>query len=406
MKYVCSGAFSDCRSLTSINIPEGVESIDDGAFANCNNMATITLPESLKKIGYESFYYCKSLSVIKIPDNVEKIDEAAFAYCTKLNSLTLSEKLKIIGVSAFYACSDLSTIVCNAQVPPTKSPYMNKTGGHMSTDVFYNVDKQNCKLYVPQGCEEAYRATELWKDFNIIEMGKSGNNRVFLSQGTAWVDGFGYEQEGQYKLDDVKLFYYTIVGDTIIADKTYFKICCTKRCKTNYKLDFDDKGNEYVREKELITNDGGLCFFMREDDAGDVWFYTEDKNVFEEISHNTLYEYMADDLISRDLFLFNAKKTYAVGDRMPLGVIAFDSPNGFKDEGDYWDIYPYEVKAVDQVELLDGKIYQRYNNIFLEGVGPLNGPLVGIGTPNSYNADTNQLFAFSRNGQLIYRHEG
>ena len=41
----------------------------------------------------------------------------------------------------------------------------------MSTDVFYNVDKQNCKLYVPQGSEEAYRESELWKDFNIIEMG-------------------------------------------------------------------------------------------------------------------------------------------------------------------------------------------------------------------------------------------
>ena len=232
------------------------------------------------------------------------------------------------------------------------------------------------------------------------------NDAVFFTNGTAWVDGFGYEQEGQYKLDDVKLFYYTIVGDTIIADKTYFKIRCTKSCKTNYKLDLDNNGNEYVREKGLVTDDGGLSFFMREDDAGDVWFYTEDKDVFEEISHNTLYEYLAGDLIGRDLFLFNVKKKYAVGDSMPLGVIAFDSPNGFKEEADYWDIYPYEVKAVDQIELLDGKIYQRYNNFFLESLGPLNGPLVGIGTPNSYNADFNQLFAFYRNGQLIYRNEG
>ena len=33
------------------------------------------------------------------------------------------------------------------------------------------------RIYVPQGCEEAYRASDLWKDFNIIEMG-TGINEV------------------------------------------------------------------------------------------------------------------------------------------------------------------------------------------------------------------------------------
>ena len=234
------------------------------------------------------------------------------------------------------------------------------------------------------------------------------NGGTFLAQGTAWVDGFGYEQDGQYKLDDVKLFYYTTAGDTLINDKSYFRIRCTKRCMTSYKLDVDDEGNEYVREKSLYTDDGGLCFFMREDESGDVWFYTEDKNVFEEISHNTLYNdfNVADDLIRRDLFLFNAKKEYAVGDAFPLGVIVFDSPNGYKEGEGYWDIYPYEVKGIDEMNLIDGKTYKRYNKYFLEGIGPLDGPLIGIGRPNSLNADVNQLFAFYKNGQLVYRNEG
>ena len=239
----------------------------------------------------------------------------------------------------------------------------------------------------------------------ICETVAKGN--VYLTQGTAWVDGFGYEQDGQYKLDDVKLYYYTIVGDTIIADKTYFKICCTKRCKTSYKLVVDAEGNEYVRDKSLFTDDGNLYFFMREDESGGIWFYTEDKEIFEEISHNSLYNdiNVADALICRDLFLFNVKKTYALGDSMPLGVIAFDSPNGFKEE-DYWDIFPYEIKEIDDIVLLDGKAYKIYNRYFVEGLGPLNGPLIGIGRPNSLNADANQLFVFYKNGQLIYRNEG
>ena len=234
------------------------------------------------------------------------------------------------------------------------------------------------------------------------------NGGTFLAQGTAWVDGFGYEQDGHYKLDDVKLFYYTTAGDTLINDKSYFRIRCTKRCMTSYKLDVDDEGNEYVREKSLFTDDGNLYFFMREDESGDVWFYTEDKEIFEEISHNSLYNdiNVADALICRDLFLFNAKKEYAVGDVLPLGVIVFDSPNGYKEGEGYWDIFPYEVKGVDEINLIDGKTYKRYNKNFLEGIGPLDGPLIGIGRSNSLNADVNQLFALYKNGQLVYRNEG
>ena len=169
VKYICETAFSDCRSLTSVNIPEGVEEIADNAFFGCNQLTDVTIPESLKKIGRDGFYGCKSLSDIRIPDNVEEISYGAFLACTKLKRITLSEKLKYIGEAAFCYCSDLSTIVCNAQIPPIAIPNPDKT--YFYSDVFHDVDKQNCKLYVPKGCEEAYRASDLWKDFNIIEMG-------------------------------------------------------------------------------------------------------------------------------------------------------------------------------------------------------------------------------------------
>lgn len=229
---------------------------------------------------------------------------------------------------------------------------------------------------------------------------------IYLSRGAAWVDGFGYEQEGQYKLDGVKLCYYKIDGDSLINGKSYYRISRIKRCMTSYKLDVDGKGKEYVREKELIIDDEGVGFFMREDEAGDIWFYTEEKDVFEEISNNTLYKDFAEHLVRRDLFLFNIRHKYSIGDKLLLGVIEFDSPNGIIEEKNHWDIFPYEVKAVDEVSLLDGKTHKRYNKYFVEGLGPLNGPLIGFGSTNSFNADLNQLFAFYQNGQLIYRNEG
>lgn len=227
----------------------------------------------------------------------------------------------------------------------------------------------------------------------------------FLTKSTAWVDGFGYEQDGQYKTDDVKLFYYTAAGDTLINDKTYFRILRTRECKTSYKLDEDDEGNEYVSNKELVTQNDTLCFFMREDETGDVWLYTEDKNVFYEVSHNTLYEYLADNLVGRDLFLFNARKKYVVGDTLPLGMSALVDPDGLQESEDYWHIYSLDVEDVSERNLLDGKTYPIYNNYFIESIGPLDGPLSGIGSPNSYNLDFRQLFAFYRDGQLIYKNE-
>ena len=123
----------------------------------------------MRKIDRDVFYGCKLLSDIRIPDNVEEISYGAFLACKELKRITLSEKLKYIGEAAFCYCSDLSTIVCNAKVPPIEEPSLEKT--YVYSDVFHDVDKQNCKLYVPQGCEEAYRSSELWKDFNIVEMG-------------------------------------------------------------------------------------------------------------------------------------------------------------------------------------------------------------------------------------------
>ena len=176
-------AFALCSGLASVTIPEGITTIEELAFGGCANLVSVKLPESLTSIGPGVFSDCVSLSSIDIPKGTTRIGSGAFARCRSLSSITipegswyiypntfygcvnlaavvLPESLRIIDSFAFMSCSGLQSIVCNASVPPSYGQL-----------VFYGVDKQNCKLYVPKGCEEAYRAAELWKDFNIIEMG-------------------------------------------------------------------------------------------------------------------------------------------------------------------------------------------------------------------------------------------
>ena len=60
-----NSAFSNCRSLTSITIPNSVTSIEDYAFENCS-LTNITIPDSVTSIGTSAFDSCSSLKTISL----------------------------------------------------------------------------------------------------------------------------------------------------------------------------------------------------------------------------------------------------------------------------------------------------------------------------------------------------
>ena len=71
-------AFSNCTSLTSIDIPEGVTSIGDGAFRYCTSLTSISIPDSVTNIGEYAFFYCTSLTSVSIGKGVTSIGNYAF----------------------------------------------------------------------------------------------------------------------------------------------------------------------------------------------------------------------------------------------------------------------------------------------------------------------------------------
>mgnify|MGYP002518047305 CR=1 FL=1 len=68
-------AFSECFSLTSINIPSSVKSIGKEAFGDCSSLTSITIPSSVTSIGENAFWGCESLTSITIPTHITNIDE-------------------------------------------------------------------------------------------------------------------------------------------------------------------------------------------------------------------------------------------------------------------------------------------------------------------------------------------
>ena len=118
MTDIGEGAFRDCSSLKSIEIPAGVTSIGDQAFLECRNLESVTFAEGsqLTSIGSDAFKYCSSLTSISIPAGVTSIGEYAFYYCSSLTSISIPAGVISIGSYAFRDCSSLTSISIPAGV--------------------------------------------------------------------------------------------------------------------------------------------------------------------------------------------------------------------------------------------------------------------------------------------------
>ena len=73
-------AFSECSSLTSINIPDSVTSIGDHAFSRCSSLTSITIPNSVTSIGENAFEGCYNLELKAKENEANEDSKSIFSY--------------------------------------------------------------------------------------------------------------------------------------------------------------------------------------------------------------------------------------------------------------------------------------------------------------------------------------
>ena len=81
-------AFSWCKGLKNVVIPNSVITIRDDAFYACNLLANVNIPNSVTSIGKSAFNGC-DLTSVTIPASVTSIGEKAFAWCVNLANLAV-----------------------------------------------------------------------------------------------------------------------------------------------------------------------------------------------------------------------------------------------------------------------------------------------------------------------------
>ena len=189
IKEIGDYAFSNLSALRKVNMPEFVERIGESAFSNCSSLQKIDLSllSHLKAIGYSTFSSSSCVPAsLKLSDGLELIGSNAFSN-TGVTSVDFSNtSLSYISNNAFYACPITGTLsfpgtlrsIGNSAFASAKVSSIKLKSTEMvrldGADVFKSVDKTTCKVYVPKGLRNTYKANTYWSPFgdNIVEYGQ------------------------------------------------------------------------------------------------------------------------------------------------------------------------------------------------------------------------------------------
>ena len=137
---IAEDAFQFCENLTSVEIPDTVQTIGKNAFWSCHKLQHVTLPKNLAAVGDNCFRSCGLLAELEIPVTLQKIGLDAFCDTAWLKkqqaenplvqvnhilidgttcsgtAVEVPDGVTEIGNFAFYNCGNLQKIMLPASV--------------------------------------------------------------------------------------------------------------------------------------------------------------------------------------------------------------------------------------------------------------------------------------------------
>ncbi len=229
-------AFSNCNSLESIMIPEGIASIENYTFYMCSSLVSATIPDSVKSIGESAFIGCSKLSAnlydnsyyignannpyflllrakdknitgCIIHEDTKAIHENAFSSCENLVTVSIAEtaSLETIGFGAFQNCKNLQYIFIPKSVARILPAFQNCIS---LTDIYCGIESK------PEGWSNGWlancNATVIWGSQSvvpntIVETKTYGESTIYIlhpAEGytlhTKELDEEVYDEQGRF----------------------------------------------------------------------------------------------------------------------------------------------------------------------------------------------------------------
>lgn len=225
------GAYAFYRS--GLSNSEGFATIveaAESAFEGNASLSSLAGFENLPAISKRMFAGCTSLLTTTGLESVVSIGEGAFAGCSGLTSVRdFGGGLNKLDKGAFSGCSNITRVF----IANTEPPEMIPDGATYNT--FDGSVFEDAILYVPAGCEDAYRAANGWREFHHIQSRAISfivddvyaNGRIKIgsvSASGAWVLSFGDNEQsytfqaGNYSDPLGGPYQFKSAGGSIVVD--------------------------------------------------------------------------------------------------------------------------------------------------------------------------------------------
>ncbi|MBR2204959.1 MAG: Ig-like domain-containing protein [Prevotella sp.] len=223
LKTINQYTFGGCSALPFITIPSEVTNIYNNVFYDCTGLKIVNIADSESTLtfgsngsnplfsscpldyvyigrdisystsssyGYSPFYRNTSLREVKITNKETEISENEFYGCTNLQKITIGDGVTTIGKRAFSGASSLKYFAFGSQVAEIGEEAFSdcaamveviskaKTAPACGNQALDDINKFECKLYVPDGCMAVYEAADQWKEFFFKDYAKVELNKT------------------------------------------------------------------------------------------------------------------------------------------------------------------------------------------------------------------------------------
>lgn len=101
-------SFFNCSNITSVTIPDSVETINGNAFQSCTSLATVQMGNNVKSVGYYAFSECPITSII-IPDSATSLGFCAFYGCENLKTVYIGQNVESLD-SVLQGCDSIENL--------------------------------------------------------------------------------------------------------------------------------------------------------------------------------------------------------------------------------------------------------------------------------------------------------
>lgn len=181
--------FFERRELTSVTMPDCIETIGNLAFLSCDKVKNLTLSANLKEIGMDAFSHCCALTKVDIPEGVTSIKSSAFSGCTGLEEVTISDSVRDIGGWAFAGCTALKKVTIGSGV----KDYGGLVFGYCPNLTEIRIAADNPSFTIEDGVL-FWRAVRGWKGQGLWFVPRNRTGTYVVPDGVEWIAERAFEE--------------------------------------------------------------------------------------------------------------------------------------------------------------------------------------------------------------------